>query len=210
MVARRIGLVEPASVADEKVAPLTVSNDQELRIVFTGPRGAGKTTAITSISDIPPVSTEVNNSDRAACDRDSTTVALDYGHLVLEDGTAVRLYGTPGQERSSFTSKIPGNGAMGVVLLIDGSAPTALEDLRHYAQAFHSINPNQPFVIGVGRTNSEESGLLDRCAQWLAASGLIAPVFDVDVRKREDVLLLVETLLGILEAQLPGVAHAIR
>lgn len=186
-----------------------MSSEQELKIVFTGPMGAGKTTAITSISDIPPVATEVDNTDRAACDKDSTTVALDYGQLLLEDGTAVRLYGTPGQERFSFMWEILSNGAIGVVLLIDGSTPTALEDLRRYAQAFHRINPDQPIVIGVGRTNPEDSGLLDRFAQSLAASGIIAPVFDVDVRKREDVLLLIETLLCILEAQTPGVNHAI-
>jgi len=177
--------------------------------VFTGPMGAGKTTAIRSISDIAPVSTEVANTDRAACDKDSTTVALDYGQLLLEDGTAVRLYGTPGQERFSFMWEILCNGAIGVVLLIDGSTPTALDDLRNYAQAFHRINPNQPFVIGVGRTDPEDAELLDRYAQSLAAGGIIAPVFDVDVRKREDVLLLIETLLCILETQVPGVDHAV-
>lgn len=186
-----------------------MSNEQELKIVFTGPMGAGKTTAIRSISDIPPVSTEVDNTDRAACDKDSTTVALDYGQLALEDGTAVRLYGTPGQERFSFMWEILCAGAIGVVLLIDGSTPTALEDLRSYAQVFHRINPDQPFVIGVGRTSSEDTGLLDRYAQSLAASGIVAPVFDVDVRKREDVLLLIETLLCILETQVPGTEHAV-
>jgi signal recognition particle receptor subunit beta len=100
-------------------------------------------------------------------------------------------------------------GAIGVVLLIDGSTPTALEDLRTYAQTFHRINPDQPFVIGVGRTSPEDAGLLDRYAQSLAASGIVAPVFDVDVRKREDVLLLIETLLCILEAQMPGMDHAV-
>lgn len=186
-----------------------MSNEQELKIVFTGPMGAGKTTAIRSISDIPPVSTEVDNTDRAACDKDSTTVALDYGQLALEDGTAVRLYGTPGQERFSFMWEILSTGAIGVILLIDGSTPTALEDLRSYAQVFHRINPDQPFVIGVGRTNPDDAGLLDRYAQSLAASGIIAPVFDVDVRKREDVLLLIETLLCILESRVPGMEHAV-
>jgi uncharacterized protein len=185
-----------------------MSSDQELKIVFTGPMGAGKTTAIRAISDIAPVSTEVDNTDRASYDKDSTTVALDYGQLLLEDGTAVRLYGTPGQERFSFMWEILCNGAIGVVLLIDGSSATALEDLRTYAQAFHRINPDQPFVIGVGRTNPDDVGQLDRYAQSLAAGGIVAPVFDVDVRNREDVLLLIETLLCILETRIPGEAHA--
>jgi small GTP-binding protein len=187
---------------------VTVDTEHELKIVFTGPMGAGKTTAIRSISDIPPVSTEVENTDRAAFDKDSTTVALDYGQLVLEDGTAVRLYGTPGQERFSFMWEILCNGAIGVILLIDGSSKSALADLRTYAENFHRINPAQPFVIGVGRTNREDGRQLDECAQALAARGIVAPVFDVDVRIREDVLLLIETLLCILETQLPGADDA--
>ena len=185
-----------------------MTNEQEIKIVFTGPMGAGKTTAIRSISDIPPVSTEVDNTDRASFDKESTTVALDYGQLLLEDGTAVRLYGTPGQERFSFMWEILCAGAIGVILLIDGSSANALRDLRTYAEAFQRINPNQPFVIGVGRM-AGDGQQLDEYAQALAARGIIAPVFDVDVRVREDVLLLIETLLCILEAQAgPEANHA--
>ena len=185
-----------------------MGGDQEIKIVFTGPMGAGKTTAIRSISDIPPVSTEVDNTDRASFDKDSTTVALDYGQLTLEDGTAVRLYGTPGQERFSFMWEILSAGAIGVILLIDGSRTNALTDLRTYAETFHRINPNQPLVIGVGRAACEDGRLLDEYAQALAARGIIAPVFDVDVRVREDVLLLIETLLCILETQVSEADHA--
>ena len=42
----------------------------------------------------------------------------------------------------------------------------------------------------------------------LAARGIVAPVFGVDVRNREDVLLLIETLLCVLEAQTFEVANA--
>ena len=182
--------------------------DREIKIVFAGPMGAGKTTAIRSISDTPPVSTEVNNTDRAAYDKESTTVALDYGQLLLDDGTAVRLYGTPGQERFSFMWEILCSGAIGVILLIDGSSATALTDLRTYAETFHRSNPNQPFVIGVGRTAPEDAARLVHYAESLAARGIVAPVFDVDVRKREDVLLLIETLLCILETRVPEADHA--
>ena len=33
--------------------------DRDLKIVFVGPPGAGKSTAIKAISDLPPVSTDV-------------------------------------------------------------------------------------------------------------------------------------------------------
>ncbi|HVJ62348.1 MAG TPA: hypothetical protein VM555_06505, partial [Tahibacter sp.] len=82
--------------------------DSEFKIVFTGPMGVGKTTAIAAISDEAPVSTDVFNTDREAFDKALTTAGLDYGHIALDDGTAVRLYGTPGQARFRFMWDILG------------------------------------------------------------------------------------------------------
>jgi hypothetical protein len=170
--------------------------------------GAGKTTAIRAISDTPPISTEVANSDRAAHAKDFTTVGMDYGQLQLDDGTIVRLYGTPGQARFAFMWEILGRGAIGVILLIDGSVATALADLGSYAEIFRRIIPGQPFVIGVGRTAGDDGRELDKYAQALADREILAPVFGVDVRNREDVLLLIETLLCIFEAQVTEPAYA--
>jgi signal recognition particle receptor subunit beta len=180
-----------------------MSAAQELKIVFTGPMGAGKTTAITAVSDIAPVSTEMRNHDQESFAKDATTVALDLGQISIDDGTVVRLYGTPGQERFSFMWEIVGRGAMGVILLIDGSSPNAIPDLRTYATVFRRIAPDQPFIVGVGRTGPDDIELLDGCALALESLRLAAPVFSVDVRKREDVLLLIETLLASLELREP-------
>lgn len=179
----------------------------EMKIVFAGPMGAGKTTAIRAISDTPPVSTEAFNTDRASCAKDSTTVALDFGQLLLEDGTAVRLYGTPGQGRFSFMWDILCRGSLGVILLIDGSRDTASADVQEYAHAFHALIPGQPFVIGVGRVPAGDEAQLDLYAEKLAEQGIVAPVFGVDVRRREDVLLLIETLLCILETRVMEAAN---
>ena len=59
-------------------------------------------------------------------------------------------------------------------------------------------------MIGVGRLPVDAEHELDRLASALAARDLAAPVFGVDVRNREDVLLLVEALLCILEMRTPG------
>jgi signal recognition particle receptor subunit beta len=179
----------------------------QLKIVFTGPVGAGKTTAIRAISDAAPVSTEVGNSDQQTFAKESTTVALDYGELTLEDGSCVRLYGTPGQARFSFMWEIIGRGALGVVLLIDGSSATALTDLKAFIEAFHSHTPDQPFVIGVGRLRS--SGDLESYFRTLETVGLVAPVFAVDIREKGDVLLLIETLLCILEMRVTESERAV-
>ena len=94
-------------------------------------------------------------------------------------------------------------GSLGVILLLDGRSATAMTDLEVYMDALRNLGPDQPFVIGVGRLPVDSAQELDRLASALTARGIVAPVFGVDVRNREDVLLLVETLLCILEMRTP-------
>jgi uncharacterized protein len=183
-----------------------MNTHQELKIVFSGPMGAGKTTAIRAISDIPPISTEVANTDQESCAKETTTVAMDYGQLTLADGTTVKLYGTPGQTRFAFMWEILCSGALGVILLIDGSAASGIDDFRSFIQSFRKIRDDQPFVIGVGRLADNSGSQLNEYADELVKQGVVAPLFGVDVRNREDVLLLIETLLCMLEVQVQEAA----
>lgn len=178
-----------------------MQSPQEIKIVFAGPMGAGKTTAIRAISTTAPVSTEVANTDSEYCAKQTTTVALDYGQLDLDDGTVVRLYGTPGQERFSFMWDILSKGALGVILLIDASSVTASEDLATYANQFRRRGSSAPLVIGIGRLPIDARRQLDEYTRVLGEHGNAIPIFSVDVRRREDVLLLIDTLLCLLEAQ---------
>lgn len=173
---------------------------QEIKIVFTGPMGAGKTTAIAAISDSAPVSTDVDNADRATCDKDTTTVALDFGQLVLETGQVVRLYGTPGQKRFEFMWRILGEGALGVVLLLDASHIGTLAELDAYLDAFDELARRRLLVVGIGRTNDPGATPVSDVLQRLRLRNLVIPVFSVDVRRREDVHLLIDALLSLIEA----------
>lgn len=172
---------------------------EELKIVFTGPMGAGKTTAIAAISDVPPILTDAVNNDRAAFDKESTTVALDYGQLHLNDGINVRLYGTPGQDRFAFMRRILCDGAIGIVLLLDGSRDDATEQLESYLRDLLALKPLPVVVIGVGRCRSPDQPILRKLSALLESKHLNMPVFGVDVRRRQDVFLLVETLVCMLE-----------
>ena len=61
-----------------------------------GPVGAGKTAAIDSVSDSTIFNTDVNVSDTAVLRKESTTVAMDYGTIMLSNGKKAHIYGTPG------------------------------------------------------------------------------------------------------------------
>lgn len=174
----------------------------ENKIIFAGPVGSGKTTSISSVSDIMVVGTEAKASDEVALRKSNTTVAMDYGVLNLDDGNKVHLYGTPGQDRFSFMWEILSMGAMGFVILIDSLRPDPLVDLDTYINAFRKsiTGCGDALVIGVTRTEgAPQSGLLDAIHERLASLKLNVPVFEVDGRKREDVKQMLLALLSLID-----------
>lgn len=161
--------------------------------------GAGKTTAIRAISDIEPIVTDVANHD-ASVAKERTTVGLDYGMLSLDNGDRIRLFGTPGQARFDFLWQILVNKALGLVILTDNSRPDPLADLRMFLDGFAQQLESVPCVIGVGRLDTHPQPTLEDYADVLEARGQVVPVLGVDVRERADVVLLIDTLLGQIEA----------
>ncbi len=166
------------------------------KIIFTGPVGAGKTTAITTYSDVEPILTEVRPSDFVASMKEQTTVAMDYGSITLDEETKVHLYGTPGQERFDFMWEILSKGSMGLVILINGAAENPVADLRFYLNAFkNQIDNGVNTVIGVNRVGKDTELNIADFEAVLAEVDCLAPVYFVDVRREPDVRKLVLSLL---------------
>jgi signal recognition particle receptor subunit beta len=90
-----------------------------------GPVGVGKTTLVTSVSEIRPLTTEESMSSGGGDStpelvrKDTTTVAMDFGRISLSDELVLYLFGTPGQERFWFLWDGLVNGALGAVVLVD-------------------------------------------------------------------------------------------
>jgi uncharacterized protein len=162
--------------------------------------GAGKTTAIATISEIAPVRTDVQNTDRSSNSKATTTTALDYGEVTLPSGDKLRLYGTPGQARFDFMWKILGEGALGVIVLVDNSRPDPLADLREYLLAFRDTVAGSRAVVGVGRSEDHPLPGMEAFHSATHELGLATPILSIDVRRREDVLLLLDVLFHQIEA----------
>lgn len=176
---------------------------REHKILFTGTMGAGKTTAIGAVSEVPPVLTDVANTDTSVA-KATTTVGFDFGLLTLDTGDRLRLFGTPGQARFDFLWKILAQNALGLVILVDNSRPAPLEDLQAYVDGFAEQLRKLPCVVGVGRLPAHPAPGLDEYAAHLGRQGLAVPILEVDVRRRDDVLLLLDTLLAQVEADMVG------
>lgn len=171
----------------------------EIKLLFAGPMGAGKTTAIRSISEIEPISTEVENTDFDESNKAETTVAMDYGELTLDTGLKLRLYGSPGQRRFEFMWPLLAEGALGVIVLLDNSRPDPLGDLSDFLAAFGNQIGAGRVVVAVGRMDSHPQPSLDEYINAVASRGQFLPVVDADVRRRDDVIGVLDVLFEQIE-----------
>ena len=172
----------------------------EHKILFTGTVGAGKTTAIQAISEIPPVSTDVRSSD-LAIGKEMTTVALDYGEVSLGTEERLRLYGTPGQERFSFMWKILAKGALGLIILVDHTRPDPLQDMMIYLKNFKTLIRETACVVAVTKMEESRSPSLEDIASAMKQKRMMCPVIAADVRDKEQVLWILDLLLLQMETR---------
>jgi uncharacterized protein len=168
------------------------------KIIFTGPVGSGKTTAIAALSEIPPIKTDVAASDMTKKRKASTTVALDYG-LIQKNGKKIHLYGTPGQERFDFMWDILRTGSIGLVLLLDNSRPDPFCDMRFFLEAFRTFIQETGLVIGITQMDVDNRYSINDYCQQLEVLNMNPPVLRVDARVKQDMSLLVQSLMYSIE-----------
>ncbi len=173
----------------------------ELVIMFAGPMGSGKTSAVQTLSEIDVVLTEVANSDRATADKATTTVALDYGEITVGDDEKVRLYGVPGQKRFSFMWRIIKERAIGMVLLVNNDGPAPIDSMLEFLDDFDDLVRRAAVVIGVTRSDLAATPRLDDYVEALkrARPGIELPVLQADTRNRGQMRVLLMTLVESIQ-----------
>lgn len=172
-------------------------------ILFAGPMGAGKTTAIRSLSDIEVVSTEAFNHDQVTAAKETTTVALDYGEISITSGEKIRLYGVPGQRRFDFMWSILKERAYGLLMLINADALQLEAGFREHLEAFREVVERGGVVIGITRTDVHRGDVLAR-VQEVAKQvfpNRATPVFEVDARDSTQMRVMLMTLIADVEAR---------
>ena len=165
------------------------------KLVFAGPVGAGKTTAIQTLSDIEVVRTEASASDDVKNLKPTTTVAMDYGLMKLDSGDQVRLYGTPGQKRFDFMWDILTENALGLVLMLKGNAADPVADLRAYVGEFRDFIDRTSLVVGITHTDAGAWRTRHIVSRELLDMGLPPTAMDTDARNRAHMGTLVKALI---------------
>ncbi len=167
-----------------------------VKIVIAGGFGVGKTTTVGSISETPPLTTEAAiTSVSAEIDRTgyvpskvTTTVALDFGSITIDEEVKLYLFGTPGQDRFGFMWHDLVHGAMGALVIVD---TRRLDDCYPAVDYFEKIG--LPFVVGVNTFDGMLAHELDD-VRWALAMQDHVPLITFDARARlsvRDALLVV-------------------
>lgn len=170
------------------------------KLVFAGSVGAGKSTAIATLAETPPVSTEMPMLDATpASNKTTTTVALDFATAILDDGTPLFLYGLPGQDHFDFMRGIVLEGAVGALVMVDARVPDMGGLCTGWIDSIHAIDPQLPLAFGVTHSELAPDFSLHDVRSAMRARGLAVPVFTVDARNREQMSHLVRALLMGLE-----------
>jgi uncharacterized protein len=181
---------EPRSGAQRPPVPV--------KIVIAGGFGVGKTTAVSAISEIRPLTTEaaitsiasdVDRTGLVPASKTSTTVALDFGCITIDEGLKLYLFGTPGQDRFGFMWHDLSHGALGALVIVDARR---IDDCYPAVDYFEKVG--LPFVVAVNLFHGELSHDLDDLRWALAIEGA-TPLVTFDARDRLSVR---DALLAVL------------
>ncbi|MFC8130975.1 ATP/GTP-binding protein [Streptomyces sp. NPDC057302] len=171
------------------------------KIVVAGGFGVGKTTLVTAVSEITPLQTEAlmtqaseDTDDLTSTpDKTTTTVAMDFGRITLDDDLVLYLFGTPGQQRFWFMWDDLVRGAIGAVVLAD---TRRLSDCFPALDYFESCG--LPYIVAVNHFDGTEEFDPADVREALTIPPHI-PVLIMDARQR----------ISVIESLLSLVGHAL-
>ncbi|MFI1995032.1 GTP-binding protein [Actinoplanes sp. NPDC020271] len=169
--------------------------------MVAGGFGVGKTTTVGAISEISPLTTEAEMTSESigidnvgqATTKTTTTIAMDFGVLTIDQTLKLYIFGTPGQTRFAFMWDDLVKGALGALVVVDTNR---IDDC--YPAVDYFERAGLPFVVGVNTFNGNMAYSLDE-VRWALAVREDVPVISYDARFRASVR---DALLVVLDQAL--------
>jgi uncharacterized protein len=183
-----------------------------VKLVIAGGFGVGKTTTVGSISEISPLTTEADMTAASAGIDDTskvpgkrtTTVAMDFGCITIDESLKLYLFGTPGQDRFGFMWDDLAIGAIGALVIVDSRR---LDDCYPAVDYFERLG--LPFVVAVNRFDGTVAHDLPSI-RWALAVDDAVPLITFDARDklsvRDALLVVLDQALARARAAQPGPA----
>jgi uncharacterized protein len=174
-------------------------NINSAKVIVAGGFGAGKTTLVGSVSEVPPVNTEAWMTQAGKTvdpllgpdKKTTTTVAMDFGRITLAQDLILYLFGTPGQPRFWPMWDDLCRGASAAVVLVD----TRRLEVSFPAVNYFENDCDLPFVVAVNLFNGRQTHPLSQVRDALGVAGTV-PLVTVDARDRRSVTLTLLTGLS--------------
>jgi small GTP-binding protein len=170
---------------------------QTVKIVVTGPFNGGKTEFIRSVSEIDVVSTERKISSEAEKIKETTTVAMDFGRITVDNDLVLYLFGTPGQKRFDFMWEILSEGMLGFIVIVDSTRPETFREARSILETFRAYAPT-PYVVAANKQDVRDAWDIDDMRLALRLDSKVKLLSCVATDKEKVKSILLELLYGIL------------
>src|SRR5690348_13386979 len=131
-------------------------------------------------------------------DKHTTTVAMDFGSLTIDESLKLYLFGTPGQDRFGFMWGDIARGALGALVIVDAQR---LDDCYPAVDYFERYG--LPFVVAVNDFDGQPP--VDLAAlRWALDVDPGTPVIEFDARVRLSVRDALLTVLRLALDQARG------
>jgi small GTP-binding protein len=132
---------------------------KQVKVLVTGPFGAGKSSLIRSMT----------HGNSFSIDKHGTTVCLDYGNVDV-DHMRLHLFGTPGQERFAIVRSVLSEGMKILVMVLDSTRPNTVRQAKVILGELRGSNI--PCIIAANKQDCPDAMSLDEIRKAVNMPGV--------------------------------------